>query len=99
EKRKAVTHCPAQNSSDHITRPGIRWQLTIRYSERHGAHMVSHYAHGNVGLFGFFIGDARGPANVIEQGREYIRVVVGCFFLDSHAEAFEAHARVDMPRG
>ena len=58
--------------------------------------MVGDDAHGDIGLLVGPVGKARPAGNLLNQGLEDIRVVVGLLALHHHAEALEAHARVDM---
>ena len=57
--------------------------------------MVGNHAHGNVRLRVFAIDRACHGSNHTDDGLEHVRVIVGCFPLQGHAEAFEAHAGID----
>ena len=57
--------------------------------------MVGNNTHGNVVLFIFAIFRSGHLGNCFNQRLEYVRVVIGCFTLQSHAQAFESHTGID----
>ncbi|OAV65001.1 hypothetical protein Barb4_03668 [Bacteroidales bacterium Barb4] len=61
--------------------------------------MVGNDAHGNVLLPVCAVGRARLGGDGLHEGLEHVSVVVGCFPLYSHAEAFKAHAGVNHAGG
>ena len=70
--------------------------MSVGDGETHGPQMVGDDAHGHVGLLGLAVFDTRLFGDGLDDGLEYIGVVVGSLTLQYADEAFEAHARVDM---
>ncbi len=94
--RKPVPHSPSQNSSDHVTGPGIGGQLPIGNSEAHRTDVIRHHTDSNVLLYLRAIGNLRMKCNEIHQRPEYIGVVIRRLSLNGHAQTFKAHSGVNM---
>ena len=57
--------------------------------------MVGDYTHSHVLLFVLAISSTRHIGNHFDDRLEYVRIVVGCLTLQSHAETFESHTGID----
>ena len=95
----AVAHGAAQDAADDIARLDVRRQLAVGDREGDGAQVVGDHAHGHVGLPVLAVFLARHLRDAADRGLENVGVVVRLLALEDHAEALEAHARVDVARG
>jgi len=94
----AVAHGAAQDAADDVARLDVRGQLPVGDREGDGAQVVGHDAHGHVALLVLAVTLARKGRNAADGRLENVRIVVGLLALQNHAEALEAHARIDVAR-
>ena len=92
----AVAHRTTQNAADDITGLGIAGQLAVGNAEGNCTQVVGNHAHCHVGLLLLAISPAGFLGNLLNEGLEDIGVIVRAFALHHHAEAFKAHAGIDM---
>ena len=95
----AVAHGAAQDAADDIAGLDVRGQLPVGNREGDGAQVVGDHAHGDVDLLVLAVALARQRRDAADRRLEDIRIVVRLLALQDHAEALEAHARIDVARG
>ncbi len=91
----AVAHGAAQDAAYHVASLGVAGQLPVGNAESHGAHVVGHHTHGHIHIVALAIVLARDFAYLLDEGLEYVGVVVGVLALQHAHKALKAHARVD----
>ncbi len=90
-----VAHGPAEDTTNDVSGLGVRRQLVVGDGECYGAQMVGDDTHGHVDMAVLAVLLARKVRYLGYQRSEYVGVIVRGLALKSHAEALEAHARVD----
>ncbi len=91
----SITYSTTQNSTNYITRFGIRWQLTIGNRKCNGTYMISNNAHSDIRFIVFTIFCSANFANFCYNRCKYISIVIGLHALHSHTKSFEAHTCIN----
>ena len=99
EESVAIADGAAQDAADDIARARVGGQLPVGDGETHGAQVVGHYAERDVGLVVFTVLLVGKLRQFLDQRLEHVGVVVRLLALNSHAEAFEAHAGIHVLGG
>ena len=95
EERVAVPHGAPQDAPYHIAGLGIARQLAVGNRESYSPHMVGYHAHGHILLLIPAILGAAKVADGLDQGLEYVSVVVAALALQRHTQTLKAHAGVN----
>ena len=99
EEGEAITHGATQHAADDVAGTVVRRQLSVGDGEAHGTQVVGDDAHGDVGLLGLAVFDARHLGDGLDDGLEHVGIVVRGLALQHADEALKAHARVDVLGG
>ena len=94
QKSKSVTDSTTQNTTYNVTGSRVGGKLTVSNGKRDGPQMVGHYAQRNVHFSLFPIFHLCQLCNLLNNGLEHIRVVVGFLILHSHTQTLEAHTGI-----
>ena len=92
----AVTHGAAQDAANDISGLDVRRQLAVGNRKGDGTQVVGDHAHGHVGFQVLAVFLARHRGDTADRGLENIGVVIRFLALQDHAQALEAHARIDI---
>ena len=109
EEGVGITYGTTQNTTDDITSLSVRRQLTVGNRERYSAQVVGTNTHGDVDIFlafsywllaiSFFLeGGILKTSNILlslDDGLEYVGIVVRVLALHHAHQALEAHTGID----
>ena len=90
-----VTHGTAQDAADHIACLGVAGQLTVGHRESDGAHMVGHYAHGNINVLVVTVFLAAHLTQLADERLEHVGIIIGFLALQGHTQALQSHTRIN----
>ena len=99
EESVGVANGTAKDATNDVARLGVGGQLTVGNGEGDGAKVVSDDTHGDVGAFVLAIFKTGEFTDALQDGLEYVGVIVRSLSLDGSHESLEAHAGVNDVHG
>ena len=95
----AVAHGAAQDAADDVAGLHVGRQLAVGDGEGDGADVVGDDAHGHFHIAALSVLMTGEGFHLADEAGEDVRLVVALLVLQDHAQALEAHARVDVLGG
>ena len=96
QERIGIADRAAEYAADNITSFYIGWQLSIGNGKYNSPEVVGNYAHGHITFMVTAVSNAGNPGYFGEQRCENVCIVIALGTLQHHAQAFEAHAGINM---
>ena len=95
EESVTIAYSTTQDTTNHITRLLVTWQLTISNSESYSTDMISYHTHCHIHFLLFAILYATEFANLLQHWLEHVGIIIRLFPLHGTHQTLEAHTGIN----